>query len=166
LNELKGRKEAIKDQKLIKREALTDGTIETLLDGMHIVFSSSDEYFNYLRIASRGKENSLVFSVNWSSLQSLSDHFFNAHLRRADIVCRDTPLRNILWRRFKRALQLSIEQGETAASELSMFAFRSEESAVFTCWRSPAQSSKNPRTDETNQSWCSRRSGQWNQQQC
>lgn len=33
LNELKGRKEAIKDQKLIKREALTDGTIETLLDG-------------------------------------------------------------------------------------------------------------------------------------
>jgi len=34
LNELKGRKEAIKDQKLIKREALTDGTIETLLDGM------------------------------------------------------------------------------------------------------------------------------------
>jgi hypothetical protein len=36
LNELKGRKEAIKDQKLIKREALTDGTIETLLDGMKI----------------------------------------------------------------------------------------------------------------------------------
>jgi hypothetical protein len=34
LNELKGRKEAIKDQKLIKREALTDGTMETLLDGM------------------------------------------------------------------------------------------------------------------------------------
>ena len=33
LNELKGRKEAIKDQKLIKREALTDGTMETLLDG-------------------------------------------------------------------------------------------------------------------------------------
>ncbi|CAF3806487.1 unnamed protein product, partial [Rotaria magnacalcarata] len=32
LNELKGRKEAIKDHKLIKREALTDGTIETLLD--------------------------------------------------------------------------------------------------------------------------------------
>ncbi|CAF5122422.1 unnamed protein product, partial [Rotaria sp. Silwood1] len=27
-----GRKEAIKDHKLIKREALTDGTIETLLD--------------------------------------------------------------------------------------------------------------------------------------
>ncbi len=36
MNELKGRKEAIKDQKLIKREALTDGTIETLLDGMKI----------------------------------------------------------------------------------------------------------------------------------
>ncbi|CAF3325184.1 unnamed protein product [Rotaria socialis] len=34
LNELKGRKEAIKDQKLIKREALTDGTIETLLDDL------------------------------------------------------------------------------------------------------------------------------------
>lgn len=33
MNELKGRKEAIKDHKLIKREALTDGTIETLLDG-------------------------------------------------------------------------------------------------------------------------------------
>jgi hypothetical protein len=30
---LKYRKEAIKDQKLIKREALTDGTMETLLDG-------------------------------------------------------------------------------------------------------------------------------------
>ncbi len=38
LNELKGRKEAIKDQKLIKREALTDGTIETLLDGKHKLF--------------------------------------------------------------------------------------------------------------------------------
>jgi 5-formaminoimidazole-4-carboxamide-1-beta-D-ribofuranosyl 5'-monophosphate synthetase len=36
LSELKGRKEAFKDQKLIKREALTDGTIETLLDGMKI----------------------------------------------------------------------------------------------------------------------------------
>jgi len=35
---LKGRKEAIKDQKLIKREALTDGTIETLLDGKHKLF--------------------------------------------------------------------------------------------------------------------------------
>ncbi|CAF0853423.1 unnamed protein product [Rotaria sordida] len=34
LNELKGRKEAIKDQKLIKREALKDGTIETLLDDL------------------------------------------------------------------------------------------------------------------------------------
>lgn len=34
LNELRGRKEAIKDQKLIKREALTDGTIETLLDDL------------------------------------------------------------------------------------------------------------------------------------
>ncbi|CAF3719444.1 unnamed protein product [Rotaria socialis] len=34
LSELKGRKEAIKDQKLIKREALTDGTIETLLDDL------------------------------------------------------------------------------------------------------------------------------------
>ncbi|CAF2066974.1 unnamed protein product [Rotaria magnacalcarata] len=34
LNELKGRKEAIKDHKLIKREALTDGTIETLLDDL------------------------------------------------------------------------------------------------------------------------------------
>ncbi len=38
LNELKGRKEAIKDQKLIKREALTDGTIETLLDGKQELF--------------------------------------------------------------------------------------------------------------------------------
>ncbi len=38
LNELKGRKEAIKDQKLIKREALTDGTIETLLDGKRKLF--------------------------------------------------------------------------------------------------------------------------------
>jgi hypothetical protein len=35
---LKGRKEAIKDQKLIKREALTDGTIETLLDGKQKLF--------------------------------------------------------------------------------------------------------------------------------
>lgn len=52
MNELKGRKEAIKDQKLIKREALTDGTIETLLDGMQVIFSSSNEYFNILRIAS------------------------------------------------------------------------------------------------------------------
>jgi len=34
LNELRGRKEAIKDQKLIKREALTDGTMETLLDDL------------------------------------------------------------------------------------------------------------------------------------
>jgi hypothetical protein len=40
LNELKGRKEAIKDQKLIKRDALTDGTIETLLDGTTGFFSS------------------------------------------------------------------------------------------------------------------------------
>ncbi|CAF3813406.1 unnamed protein product [Rotaria magnacalcarata] len=49
LNELKGRKEAIKDHKLIKREALTDGTIETLLDGMIscLFFSFYDKHFNF-----------------------------------------------------------------------------------------------------------------------
>lgn len=51
LNELKGRKEAIKDQKLIKREALTDGTMETLLDGMTMFFLIffSCIYFNFLK---------------------------------------------------------------------------------------------------------------------
>lgn len=45
MNELKGRKEAIKDQKLIKREALTDGTIETLLDGKPINSKSYSIHF-------------------------------------------------------------------------------------------------------------------------
>ena len=43
LNELKHRKEAIKDQKLIKREALTDGTMETLLDGNSSVLTDYNQ---------------------------------------------------------------------------------------------------------------------------
>ena len=55
MNELKGRKEAIKDQKLIKREALTDGTIETLLDGRmrsnHPLTSINSDLFRFEKSA-------------------------------------------------------------------------------------------------------------------
>ena len=62
MNELKGRKEAIKDQKLIKREALTDGTMETLLDGMIIFFKRINPIYIYIYFFIFRFEKSTVFT--------------------------------------------------------------------------------------------------------
>lgn len=75
LNELKGRKEAIKDQKLIKREALTDGTIETLLDGKEdeMIFECFDLLFFMIN---RSEENA-IFTCRCSTTKSTENPRIN-----------------------------------------------------------------------------------------
>lgn len=75
LNELKGRKEAIKDQKLIKREALTDGTIETLLDGKEdeMIFECFDLLFFMIY---RSEENA-IFTCRCSTTKSTENPRIN-----------------------------------------------------------------------------------------
>ena len=99
LNELKGRKEAIKDQKLIKREALTDGTMETLLDGERNGFSLSPktDVRNGRGVYPNSCSNERFFSFplrNRVELRTFSSRSFSLDLKRKPYLRADAARRN------------------------------------------------------------------------